>query len=47
MRIGGLLLAACLLLTACNTIEGVSRDVQAAGKAVEKGAKKTKRAIFD
>lgn len=32
-------LAAALLVTACNTIEGVGKDVKSAGDAVEKAAK--------
>lgn len=35
------------LLAACNTVEGVGRDVQGAGEAVEKGAKKAKKAITE
>ncbi len=31
-----LLAAATLLTTACNTVEGAGRDVQSAGKAVER-----------
>ncbi|MEZ6011015.1 MAG: entericidin A/B family lipoprotein [Hyphomonas sp.] len=30
------------LMTACNTVEGVGRDVKAGGAAVEKAAKETK-----
>lgn len=29
-------------VTACNTVEGVGKDVQAVGKGVSKGAAKTK-----
>jgi predicted small secreted protein len=29
-------------VTACNTIEGAGKDVQAVGKGVSKGASKTK-----
>ena len=47
MRTLAILVAATIALTACNTVQGVGRDVQGAGEAVEKGAKKTKRAIFD
>jgi predicted small secreted protein len=32
--------AAALLLSACNTVAGVGRDAQSAGKAVTKAAKK-------
>lgn len=45
MRLSIILLAACMAVSACNTIEGVGRDVQGAGEALEKGAKKTKDAI--
>lgn len=31
-----LLLATATLLTACNTVRGVGRDVQSVGKAVER-----------
>lgn len=30
---------AMLFLTACNTVQGVGKDIQAGGKAVEKVAK--------
>lgn len=32
------ILLACLGLTACNTVQGVGRDVQSVGKAVERTA---------
>ncbi|MDI1364104.1 MAG: entericidin A/B family lipoprotein [bacterium] len=35
--------AAALLVSACNTIEGVGRDVSAAGKAVADTAKDAKK----
>lgn len=35
------------MLAACNTVEGVGRDVQAAGEAVEDGARKTSDEISD
>ncbi|WP_051378998.1 entericidin A/B family lipoprotein [Derxia gummosa] len=43
-RIGriALLLAVMAALSACNTISGIGKDVQAGGKAVEKAAEKTK-----
>ena len=47
MKTLAIIVAATIALTACNTVQGVGRDVQGAGTAVEKGAKKTKRAIFD
>ena len=31
-----LLLAATVVLTACNTVRGVGRDVQSVGRAVER-----------
>ena len=31
------------LLTACNTFEGVGQDVQAGGRAVERGADNVQR----
>jgi len=33
------LIAACLLLAACNTMQGLGKDVQKAGQVVEKAAK--------
>lgn len=35
--------AAALLVSACNTIEGVGRDVSAAGRAVSSTASDAKR----
>ena len=37
-RVLAALIGAAFLLTACNTMEGVGRDVQAGGKKVEKEA---------
>lgn len=34
-----LALFAMLTMTACNTVQGVGKDIQAGGKAVEKVAK--------
>jgi predicted small secreted protein len=34
--------AAALLVSACNTVEGVGKDVKAAGEAVEGAAKDAK-----
>lgn len=34
-----LALIAMVCLTACNTVQGVGKDIQAGGKAVEKVAK--------
>ena len=39
------LIAGLLALAACNTVEGVGRDVQGAGEVIEEGARKTKKAI--
>jgi predicted small secreted protein len=36
--IGYSLVASMLVLSACNTVKGVGRDVQSAGDAVEKTA---------
>jgi predicted small secreted protein len=36
------LLAAMLLLSGCNTVEGAGKDVKATGQAVEKAADKAK-----
>jgi predicted small secreted protein len=33
-----LLLSSVIVLSACNTVEGAGKDVQSAGKAVEKSA---------
>ncbi|MBI1200205.1 MAG: entericidin A/B family lipoprotein [Phenylobacterium sp.] len=35
--------AAALLVAACNTVEGVGKDVSAAGKAVSNTAKDVKK----
>ncbi|MEM1299630.1 MAG: entericidin A/B family lipoprotein [Pseudomonadota bacterium] len=45
MRVLAMVVAGCMLLAACNTVQGVGQDVQDAGEALEKGAKKTKEAI--
>lgn len=47
MRILIPVILATLTLTGCNTVQGVGRDIQGAGTAVEKGAKKAKDAITD
>jgi predicted small secreted protein len=36
------LLAALVLLTACNTVEGAGRDIESAGSAIENTAKDAK-----
>jgi predicted small secreted protein len=45
MRLVTMLLAAMLALSACNTVQGLGRDVQGAGQAIEGGAAKVKRAM--
>jgi entericidin B len=49
MRLVTMLIAAlitgALALAGCNTVQGVGRDVQGAGHAIEKGAAKVKRAV--
>jgi predicted small secreted protein len=47
MRTAVILLAGLLVLSACNTVEGVGRDVQGAGEVLEEGARKTKNAIVN
>ncbi len=32
-------LAVSMLLAACNTVEGVGKDIQSGGRAIEKSAK--------
>ncbi len=33
-----LVAASCLALTACNTVEGAGKDVEAAGEGIQKAA---------
>ncbi|MEQ1547782.1 MAG: entericidin A/B family lipoprotein [Chakrabartia sp.] len=33
------IVGSCLLVSACNTVEGLGRDVKSAGKTVEEAAK--------
>lgn len=40
-----LILLALLALSACNTIEGMGRDVQAAGQAITGGAEEGRERI--
>jgi entericidin B len=40
-----MLAAAASLLVACNTAEGVGKDIKAGGKAVEKTAKDVKKKL--
>ncbi len=47
MRVLIPVLLGTILLSACNTVQGVGQDVRAVGKAVETGANKVKRAITD
>ena len=37
-----LLFVATIVLAACNTVEGVGKDVKATGQAIEKAADKNK-----
>ena len=45
MRVLAIILAAGLMVSACNTIEGAGRDIQGAGEVVEDGARTVKKAI--
>jgi predicted small secreted protein len=36
--LAALILGSSMLVAACNTVEGAGKDVQSAGKAVEKAA---------
>ncbi len=36
------LLAVCMAVAGCNTIEGVGKDVKKGGEAIEKAAEKAK-----
>lgn len=45
MRFVIMLLAATLALSACNTVQGVGRDVQGAGNAIENSAEQVQRAV--
>ena len=36
-----------MVLTSCNTVEGVGKDIKGAGEAVTGTAKKTKKAITE
>ncbi|WP_119678948.1 entericidin A/B family lipoprotein [Indioceanicola profundi] len=38
-----ILLASLALLTACNTVEGIGKDLQRAGEAIEGAGEKGKR----
>ncbi|GAA0378710.1 entericidin A/B family lipoprotein [Brevundimonas sp. BH3] len=37
------MIAAALAVSACNTVAGIGRDVQAAGRAVTNGSEQAKR----
>lgn len=39
------LLGICALVSACNTVEGMGRDVQGAGQAVEDSARAVKEKL--
>ncbi len=47
LLIAALLMSAPLSVVACNTIEGVGKDVKATGEVVEKVAKDVKEDITD
>ncbi len=47
MRMIALLMTGLMVLSACNTVQGVARDVQGAAEVIEDGARKTKNAIVD
>jgi predicted small secreted protein len=47
MVIPGVLALLAAAATACNTIEGIGKDVKAGGAIIEEGAEKTKEAISD
>lgn len=38
-------MAFAIMMTSCNTFKGLGKDIEGAGKAVQKGADKTKDAI--
>jgi predicted small secreted protein len=41
-----MVLCACAaMLVSCNTTEGIDKDVQAGGEAIEKGAKTVKKKL--
>lgn len=42
-----MMIAASLALAACNTIEGMGRDIESAGEAVSGTAHKTKKKMAD
>ncbi len=39
------ILALTALLAGCNTVEGVGRDIQSGGRAVEEAAEEVKKAL--
>jgi entericidin B len=43
--LAGCLLCASLATTACNTVSGVGRDIEAAGEAITGTSEKTKEKI--
>ena len=43
----GLILTAALLLAGCNTMEGLGKDVEAAGEAIEDTADETGNELGD
>ncbi len=38
--ISTILIASCLLITACNTMRGVGKDIESAGEAIQKATDK-------
>ena len=39
LTLAGLMLAATLSLAACNTVEGIGKDAQSAGEAIEEAGR--------
>ena len=47
LALTALLMLAAGVLSACNTVKGVGKDLQAAGSGVSHGAEESSDAIFD
>ncbi|SEA55754.1 entericidin A/B family lipoprotein [Rubrimonas cliftonensis] len=45
IRAAALALAALLALSACNTVQGVGKDVQSGGEAIQQGAEKVQEGL--
>jgi predicted small secreted protein len=43
MKAASLLVLAALFLSACNTFEGIGRDIQKGGEAIERAADKASK----